>query len=121
MVNPVAFVAIFAIQAASHGLLTRVKGGNGVTMPGLTVSDGVLRTEQNLFGQGDTAIMNDNTGPLGSTDGGGAVDPAVNMAIFMGKKKAPVPPPAPIPITGTAETGVADTAGNGAKSGLPTP
>jgi len=121
MVYPVTLVALFAAQAAAHGLITSVQGSNGVKMPGLSVADGTFRSLQNLFGQGDTSKMNDdNMGPLGVTDGG-PVDPTTNVAIFMGQKKAPKPAPPPIPLTGVSETIVGDTAGDGARSGLPTP
>jgi len=121
MVYPVTLLTLFVAHAAAHGLITSVKGANGVTMPGLSVVDGTFRTLQNLLGQTDTCLMNDeNRGPLGTTDGG-PVDPSINVAIFMGKQKAPKPPPPPIPVTGIRESIVADTAGDGAKSGLPTP
>lgn len=32
-------------QAAGHGLITRIQGGQGVAMPGLTDQSGSLRTK----------------------------------------------------------------------------
>lgn len=39
----IAFVAAIAACASAHGVVTQVKGANGVTMPGLTIQDGTPR------------------------------------------------------------------------------
>jgi hypothetical protein len=39
----IAFVAAIAAVASAHGVVTEVKGANGVTMPGLTIQDGTPR------------------------------------------------------------------------------
>lgn len=38
-----AVIAIFAASVSAHGVITEIKGANGVTMPGLTIADGTPR------------------------------------------------------------------------------
>lgn len=39
----VALVAAFAACVSAHGVVTEIKGANGVSMPGLTIQDGTPR------------------------------------------------------------------------------
>ncbi|KAB8228036.1 DUF3129 domain-containing protein [Aspergillus alliaceus] len=79
-------------QAVAHGLITRIKGDNGVVMPGLTVMDGMPRgcPSAACGAQGDTAIIRDQemdgnkASPLGRTNTGGPVNPATVINSFMG-------------------------------------
>lgn len=92
----------------AHGILTSITGANNVTMPGLSgmhsgfhqflvpllikrlVIDGTPRgcPSPNCGAEADTSIFNGNE-PLGRTEGGGTVDAAKNIAIFMGTSAAP--------------------------------
>lgn len=42
-ISQVALVAALAASVSAHGVVTRIKGANGVIMPGLTVADGTPR------------------------------------------------------------------------------
>ncbi|KAH6721637.1 hypothetical protein BKA61DRAFT_468403 [Leptodontidium sp. MPI-SDFR-AT-0119] len=84
--------AAFAVTSVmSHALITEVKGANAVTMPGLTVNDGVPRDcpSAGCGAQSDTSILRANemgtakASALGRTKTDGPVDPARMMAIFM--------------------------------------
>ncbi|OTA97768.1 hypothetical protein M434DRAFT_379119 [Hypoxylon sp. CO27-5] len=129
---------------SGHGLVTSIKGANGVEMPGLSVADGTPRdcSSNSCGSQADTAIIRDReissgkATPLGRTQGNGPIDAAVMIQNFMGGQAAPTNNgsadsvgqedniPANIPQRRSnetaAETSVAATAGNGATSGLPT-
>ncbi|EUC40203.1 hypothetical protein COCMIDRAFT_109413 [Bipolaris oryzae ATCC 44560] len=86
-----------ATTISAHGVVTEVKGANGVTMPGLTIQDGTPRdcSSNGCGSQADTAIIRDReiasgkTGPLGRTQGNGNVDAAVMVGAFMGSGAAP--------------------------------
>lgn len=88
----VAFTALAATVVSGHGLIRTVEGANGVSMPGLTLTDGTPRDcVVNACGaQADTGIIRDaeiasgKAGPLGSTQGSGKVDVAAHVANFMG-------------------------------------
>ncbi|KAL2258978.1 hypothetical protein VTK26DRAFT_7508 [Humicola hyalothermophila] len=90
-------LALLASQSSAHGVVTLMRGANGVDMPGLTVADGTPRTcSTNRCGsQADTAIIRDreiragSVGPLGRTQGSGPVDAATMIATFMGTAAAP--------------------------------
>ncbi|KAK0620073.1 hypothetical protein B0T14DRAFT_586110 [Immersiella caudata] len=91
-------VSLFAIQTASaHGVVTMVRGANGVNMPGLSVADGTPRdcSSNRCGSQADTAIIRDReissgeVGPLGRTQGNGPIDAATMIANFMGGAPAP--------------------------------
>ncbi|KAI0882053.1 uncharacterized protein GGS22DRAFT_54010 [Annulohypoxylon maeteangense] len=83
--------------ASGHGLVTSIKGANGVTMPGLSVADGTPRDcSSNACGsQADTAIIRDReitsgkASPLGRTQGNGPIDAATMIQSFMGGATAP--------------------------------
>ncbi|KAM0106758.1 hypothetical protein ACP6JB_007537 [Aspergillus fumigatus] len=84
--------ALLASQVSAHGLVTRIKGANGVDMPGLTIIDGVPRDCPSAAcgGQKDTAIIRDQemggikASPLGRTMGAGPVYAATVINKFMG-------------------------------------
>ncbi|KAL1842340.1 hypothetical protein VTJ49DRAFT_5508 [Mycothermus thermophilus] len=90
-------LAFLATPTAAHGVVTMIRGANGVNMPGLTVADGTPRdcSSNRCGSQADTAIIRDReissgrTGPLGRTQGRGNVDPAEMVATFMGTAAAP--------------------------------
>ncbi|OAL01867.1 hypothetical protein IQ06DRAFT_246849 [Phaeosphaeriaceae sp. SRC1lsM3a] len=93
----IAFVAAMAACASAHGVVTEIKGANGVTMPGLTIQDGTPRdcSSNGCGSQADTAIIRDRdissgkATPLGRTQGNGPVDASVMIAAFMGAGAAP--------------------------------
>ncbi|OAA69526.1 cell surface protein (Mas1) [Cordyceps fumosorosea ARSEF 2679] len=81
--------AALASTVSAHGLVTMIKGDNGVMMPGLGVTDGTPRdcSSNGCGSQADTSIIRNRDmqqNPLGKTQGGGPVDAAVNVARFMG-------------------------------------
>ncbi|KAK2597969.1 hypothetical protein QQS21_005885 [Conoideocrella luteorostrata] len=86
-----------ATTVSGHGLIRSVEGANGVSAPGLTVTDGTPRDcVNNACGaQADTGIIRDGdiaagkVGPLGMTQGTGPVDIGAHIANFMGTGPAP--------------------------------
>ncbi|KAI1452474.1 hypothetical protein F4805DRAFT_447383 [Annulohypoxylon moriforme] len=82
---------------SGHGLVTSIKGANGVTMPGLSVADGTPRdcTTNACGSQADTAIIRDReissgkASALGRTQGNGPIDAATMIQNFMGGQTAP--------------------------------
>ncbi|KAK3687920.1 hypothetical protein B0T22DRAFT_510947 [Podospora appendiculata] len=100
-------VAFLATQSSGHGLITLIKGANGVEMPGLSVADGTPRNcNTRICGShSDTAIIRDyeilagRVGPLGRTRTNRTIDAAEQINIFMGK----VPPPLPANFTNVAQ------------------
>ncbi|ATY62628.1 cell surface (Mas1) [Cordyceps militaris] len=84
--------AALVSTASAHGLVTMIKGDNGVMMPGLGVTDGTPRdcSSNGCGSQADTSIIRNRDmqqNPLGKTQGTGPVDAAVNVAAFMGNSK----------------------------------
>lgn len=86
-----AVIACLAGYASAHGTVTKITGANGVEMPGLSIADGTPRdcSSNGCGSQADTAIIRDrdiqNGGsPLGKTQGGGPVDAATMINVFMG-------------------------------------
>ncbi|KAM7185983.1 Protein of unknown function (DUF3129) domain containing protein [Naviculisporaceae sp. PSN 640] len=83
---------LLAAQASAHGVVTMIRGANGVNMPGLSIADGTPRdcSTNRCGSQADTAIIRDReirsgeVGPLGRTQGNGPIDAAVMVANFMG-------------------------------------
>lgn len=81
----------FATTAWSHGVITEVQGANGVSLPGLSVIDGTPRDcpTPGCGAEADTSIIrSDELGTsqasaLGRTEGGGPVDAAKMIALFM--------------------------------------
>lgn len=91
MRSSTAVVACLAGYASAHGLVTKITGANGVEMPGLSVADGTPRdcSSNGCGSQADTAIIRDRDiqaggSPLGKTQGGGPVDAATMIKVFMG-------------------------------------
>ncbi|KAJ1337409.1 Egh16-like virulence factor [Microdochium nivale] len=92
----IAAFGLFSV-VSSHGLVVSITGANGVTMPGLSVADGTPRdcSSNGCGSQADTAIIRDREiqsgqcGPLGRTQGNGAIDPSVMIASFMSGASAP--------------------------------
>lgn len=90
---------LLAAQASAHGVVTMVRGANGVDMPGLSIADGTPRdcSTNRCGSQADTAIIRDReirsgeVGPLGRTQGNGPIDPATMVAAFMGTANGPAP------------------------------
>ncbi|OAA80168.1 cell surface protein (Mas1) [Akanthomyces lecanii RCEF 1005] len=83
-----AYAALVSV-ASAHGVVTMIKGDNGVMMPGLSITDGTPRdcSSNGCGSQADTSIIRNRDmqkSPLGKTQGTGPVDPAVNIARFMG-------------------------------------
>ncbi|KAI1375773.1 hypothetical protein F4677DRAFT_100443 [Hypoxylon crocopeplum] len=82
---------------SGHGLVTSIKGANGVEMPGLSVADGTPRdcSSNGCGSQADTAIIRDReisngkASPLGRTQGNGPIDAAAMIQNFMGGASAP--------------------------------
>ncbi|KAB8239094.1 hypothetical protein ETB97_004954 [Aspergillus alliaceus] len=87
-----ALTGLAVSQASAHGLITRIKGANGVDMPGLTIQDGMPRDCPSAAcgAQKDTAIIRDaefgsvKASALGRTLGGGPVNAATVINKFMG-------------------------------------
>ncbi|KAG5970660.1 hypothetical protein E4U55_001519 [Claviceps digitariae] len=96
MRSSIVFTALAATTVSGHGLIRSCEGANGVSMPGLTVTDGTPRdcVVNSCGAQADTGIIRDaeiaagKVGPLGSTQGGGKVDIAAHVANFMGSGNA---------------------------------
>ncbi|TLS27329.1 hypothetical protein PpBr36_04689 [Pyricularia pennisetigena] len=83
--------AFAATNVFAHGVVTEVQGANGVTLPGLTLIDGTPRDCPSPVcgSEADTAIIRDRelgtsrASALGRTQGGGPVDAAKMVALFM--------------------------------------
>ncbi|KAG5928980.1 hypothetical protein E4U53_002546 [Claviceps sorghi] len=96
MRHSIVFTALAATSVSGHGLIRTIEGANGVTMPGLTVTDGTPRNcvVNSCGAQADTGIIRDadiaagKVGPLGMTQGSGKVDVAAHVANFMGTGSA---------------------------------
>ncbi|ORY13213.1 hypothetical protein BCR34DRAFT_481459 [Clohesyomyces aquaticus] len=86
-----AILAAIAAHASAHGVITEVQGANGVTMPGLSVADGTPRdcASPRCGSEADTSIIRQReissgkASPLGRTQGGGPVDAAAAISMFM--------------------------------------
>ncbi|KAL2153740.1 hypothetical protein VTH82DRAFT_4895 [Thermothelomyces myriococcoides] len=93
-------VSLLATGSSAHGVVTLIRGANGVDMPGLSIIDGTPRdcSTNRCGSQADTAIIRDReissgrAGPLGRTQGGGPVNASTMVAVFMGAPGAPAPP-----------------------------
>ncbi|PIG85644.1 cell surface protein Mas1 [Aspergillus arachidicola] len=91
-IKAIALTGLAVSQVSAHGLITRVKGHNGIDMPGLTIQDGIPRDCPSgaCGAQKDTAIIRDaefgsvKASPLGRTLGAGPVNPAIVINNFMG-------------------------------------
>lgn len=99
MRSSAAAIACLAGYVSAHGVVTKITGANGVEMPGLSVADGTPRdcSSNGCGSQADTAIIRDRDitaggSPLGKTQGGGPVDAAAMIAVFMGSADAAARP-----------------------------
>ncbi|KAI8966280.1 hypothetical protein F5Y11DRAFT_343668 [Daldinia sp. FL1419] len=115
----------FLATAYSHGLVTSIKGANGVVMPGLSVADGTPRdcSSNGCGSQADTAIIRDReissgkASALGRTQGNGPIDAVTMIQSFMGTGAT-----APTNNGSAASTGVEDSIpGDVAKGGRSLP
>ncbi|KAK4125822.1 hypothetical protein N657DRAFT_670013 [Parathielavia appendiculata] len=91
--------SLLATPSSAHGVVTLIRGANGVEMPGLSVADGTPRdcSTNRCGSQADTAIIRDReirsgtVGPLGRTQGNGPIDAATMISAFMGTGDAALP------------------------------
>ncbi|KAJ4376178.1 hypothetical protein N0V83_001459 [Neocucurbitaria cava] len=120
-----AFVAAIAATVQAHGVITSIQGANGVNMPGLSVQDGTPRdcATPGCGSEADTSIirtreMGGKASALGRTNGGGAVDAAAAISMFMGAGTgtAAAAPAAPAASAATAATAGGNTATAGTSS-----
>jgi hypothetical protein len=83
--------AVAATRVFAHGVVDSVQGANGVSLPGLSVIDGTPRdcASPACGSEADTAIIRNRelgtskASALGRTQGGGPIDAAAMMAVFM--------------------------------------
>lgn len=83
--------ALAVAQVSAHGVVTEVQGANGVNLPGLSLIDGTPRdcASPRCGSEADTSIIRDRelgtsrASALGRTVGGGPVDAAAMIALFM--------------------------------------
>ncbi|GAB1316506.1 Cell surface protein [Madurella fahalii] len=95
--NAIPLLTLLSAQASAHGVVTLIRGANGVEMPGLSIADGTPRdcSTNRCGSQADTAIIRDReirrgeVGPLGRTQGNGPIDAATMITNFMGGAAAP--------------------------------
>lgn len=83
--------AFAATNVLAHGVVTQVNGANGVNLPGLSVADGTPRdcASPACGSEADTSIIRtkeigtSKASALGRTNGGGPVDAAKMVTLFM--------------------------------------
>ena len=89
--SAVLIAAFAATNVFGHGVITEVQGANGVNLPGLSVIDNTPRdcASPRCGSEADTSIIRERemgtarASALGRTQGGGPVDAAAMMAVFM--------------------------------------
>ncbi|KAI1850737.1 hypothetical protein JX265_004448 [Neoarthrinium moseri] len=89
--STILIAAFAATNVFAHGVITEVQGANGVNLPGLSVADGTPRdcATPKCGSEADTSIIRDRelgtskASALGRTNGGGPVDAAKMVALFM--------------------------------------
>ncbi|KAK7698181.1 1,3-beta-glucanosyltransferase [Diaporthe eres] len=89
--SAILIAAYAATNVFAHGVVSAVQGANGVTLPGLSVADGTPRdcASPRCGSEADTSIIRDKelgtskATALGRTNGGGPVDAAKMMSLFM--------------------------------------
>jgi Egh16-like virulence factor len=90
--STVILVAAYAVNNVfAHGVVDSVVGANGVTLPGLSVIDGTPRdcASPACGSEADTSIIRSKelgtskASALGRTNGGGPVDAAKMVSLFM--------------------------------------
>jgi hypothetical protein len=83
--------AFAATNVFAHGVVTEIQGANGVNLPGLSLIDGTPRdcASPRCGSEADTSIIRNRelgtskASALGRTNGGGPVDAAAMMSVFM--------------------------------------
>ncbi|KAL0942347.1 uncharacterized protein CTRU02_200233 [Colletotrichum truncatum] len=89
--STILLAAFAATNVFGHGVVDGVQGANGVNLPGLSLIDGTPRdcASPRCGSEADTAIMRDRemgtarASALGRTQGGGPVDAASMVQMFM--------------------------------------
>ncbi|KAH8911992.1 MAS3 protein [Coniochaeta sp. PMI_546] len=89
--TPLLLTSTLFTTALSHGVITEVQGANGVSLPGLSLIDGTPRdcASPACGSEADTSIIRSRelgtskASALGRTQGGGPVDAAKMVALFM--------------------------------------
>ncbi|KAH8698437.1 putative cell surface protein Mas1 [Talaromyces proteolyticus] len=87
----IGLLVALAAEIHGHGVVTQIQGANGVNMPGLSVIDGTPRdcASPGCGAEADTSIIRENelgsnkASALGRTNGGGPVDAASAISMFM--------------------------------------
>ena len=89
--SAILLAAFAATNVFAHGVVTDVQGANGVTLPGLSLIDDTPRdcASPRCGSEADTSIIRKNelgtskASALGRTNGGGPVDAAAMISLFM--------------------------------------
>ncbi|KAJ9156162.1 Cell surface protein [Pleurostoma richardsiae] len=89
--SAVLIAAFSAAPVFGHGVVTEVQGANGVSLPGLSLIDGTPRdcASPACGAEADTSIIrqkelgSSKASALGRTNGGGPVDAATMVSLFM--------------------------------------
>lgn len=89
--SAILLAAFAATNVSAHGVVTQVQGANGVTLPGLSLIDDTPRdcASPRCGSEADTSIIRKNelgtskASALGRTNGGGPVDAATMVSLFM--------------------------------------
>lgn len=89
--SAILIAAYAATNVFAHGVVNGVQGANGVNLPGLSVTDGTPRdcASPKCGSEADTSIIRDKelgtskATALGRTNGGGPVDAAKMVSLFM--------------------------------------
>jgi hypothetical protein len=89
--STILLAAFAASDVLAHGVVTEVQGANGVSLPGLSLIDGTPRdcATPACGAEADTSIIRQNelgtsqASALGKTNGGGPVDAAKMISLFM--------------------------------------
>lgn len=89
--SAILLAAFAATNVSAHGLVTQVQGANGVTLPGLSLIDDTPRdcASPRCGSEADTSIIRNKelgtskASALGRTNGGGPVDAAAMVSLFM--------------------------------------
>ena len=89
--SAILIAAYAATNVFAHGVVSAVQGANGVNLPGLSVADGTPRdcASPRCGSEADTSIIRDKelgtskATALGRTNGGGPVDAAQMVSLFM--------------------------------------
>ena len=89
--SAILLAAFAATNVSAHGVVTEVQGANGVSLPGLSLIDDTPRdcASPRCGSEADTSIIRKNelgtskASALGRTNGGGPVDAAQMISLFM--------------------------------------